>query len=58
LLEAISDPAAPNELKEEAAETLDGYLDDPDVVAWLEHAAQHDKDAKVREQAARSLERE
>lgn len=56
LVEAVSDPANRPELREEAAETLEGYTSDPNITAWLEHVAQHDENPKVREQASRSLE--
>ena len=56
LLEALGDPSLDPKIREEAAETLDGYLADPNVQAWLEYAFRNDPDPNVREQARRSLE--
>ncbi len=66
-LDGVRDPALRDPLLEalehdtswgvrsEAAETLAGYLDDPDVRAALERAAAQDVNASVRHEAARSL---
>ena len=54
LLDALGgDPS--REVRSEAAETLDRYLDDPAVRAALEYAAASDPDKSVREQARESL---
>ena len=48
-----SDPA--EKAREEAAETLANYLDEPGVKSALEDAAHNDSDKDVREQASESL---
>ena len=45
-------------MKEEAAETLEGYLPDADVRAWLEHLAKNDENEAVRAQASETLARQ
>jgi RNA polymerase sigma factor (sigma-70 family) len=42
-------------VREEAAETLEGFLDDPEALAALQHAAQNDPDDDVREQAGKTI---
>ena len=54
LLQALARDPAPK-VREEAAETLDLYHDDPNVMAWLRHTARQDPDVEVRAQAAVSL---
>lgn len=51
----VADPDA--DVRDEAAETLDRYRDDPDVIRALEAAAAQDESAGVRARALRSLER-
>ncbi len=55
LLDALQSDAD-RKVREEAAETLEGYLDDPSVRAALELAAENDANRDVREQAAETLE--
>jgi HEAT repeat protein len=55
LLDGLAnDPNA--RVREEAADSLSGYLDDPKVVEWLQFAASNDPDSRVREEAADVLE--
>ena len=57
LLQALAqDPSA--KAREEAAETLDAYRDEPDVRAWLQHACRNDVELDVRQQALVSLMRD
>lgn len=57
LLEALSNAAEHSEVREEAAETLDGYVSDPLVRQWLKHVSTNDPSEKLRDQARRSLAR-
>lgn len=54
LLQALTADAAPG-VREEAAETLANYRDNPQVKLALESAAANDPDEDVRDQARRSL---
>ena len=54
LLQALATDTAAN-VREEAAETLENYLDQPRVRVALEQAAAHDTDNGVRNQALQSL---
>ena len=58
LLEAVSNPNEFPKVKEEAAETLEGYLTDANVRAWLEHLAKNDENEAVRVQASETLARQ
>lgn len=66
-LEGVTDPVlkqalingllndSSSEVREEAAETLARFQEDPNVVTWLERSARSDKEEEVRRQAALSL---
>jgi RNA polymerase sigma factor (sigma-70 family) len=55
LLEAVGNPNEFPDVREEAAETLGGFLPDPEVKSWLETLAEAEPDPEVRQQAQQSL---
>lgn len=54
LASVLNDPDA--RVREEAAETLEGFAGEADVRATLAHAAENDTDRRVREQALETME--
>ncbi|MCD6052211.1 MAG: polymerase, sigma-24 subunit, subfamily [Verrucomicrobia bacterium] len=55
LLEAVANGKLDRKVREEATETLTGYLPDPDVKQWLEYLVNNETDEKVRAEAGRAL---